>query len=95
MIVIRGVNVFPSAIDEIVRGVDGIDEYRVTVTGRRHMRHLVIEIECTDGADEADTSRLLGAAIKRELTLQPEVVPVERGLLPRFELKARRFSVEA
>jgi phenylacetate-CoA ligase len=95
MLVVRGVNVFPSAIDEIVRRVGGIDEYRVTMTSRRHMGHLIIEIECSIGVDPAETSRLLVAAVQRELTLQPEVAPVERGLLPRFELKARRFFVEA
>jgi phenylacetate-CoA ligase len=93
MLVVRGVNVFPSAIDEIVRRVDGVDEYRVTVTSRRHMGHLVIEIECADGIDPAETSRRLVTAVARELTFQPEVVAVERGLLPRFELKARRFFV--
>jgi phenylacetate-CoA ligase len=95
MLVIRGVNVFPSAIDELVRGTAGIDEYRVTVTSRRHMGHLVIEVECTDGFDSATASSQLTQAFGRALSLQPEVVPVERGTLPRFELKAQRFFVEA
>jgi phenylacetate-CoA ligase len=95
MFVVRGVNVFPSAVDEIVRRVRGIDEYRVTVTRRHQMSHLVIEIECADGDDPAETCLALAAAIQRELTFRPEVVPVDRGRLPRFELKARRFFVDA
>ena len=94
MLVVRGVNVFPSLIDDIVRRIHGIDEYRVTLTNRRHMSHLVIEIECAEGADTAEPSHLLVAAFQRELAFAPEVVPVERGLLPRFELKARRFTIE-
>lgn len=94
MLVIRGVNVFPSAIDEIVRGIHAVDEYRVTVTSQRHMGQLVIEIECAEGADPAGTSRDLVAAVNRRLAFQPEVVPVERGVLPRFELKARRFVID-
>jgi phenylacetate-CoA ligase len=91
MFVVRGVNVFPSAIDEIVRSVTAVAEYRVTVTSRHHMGHLVIEIECADDADPDETSRLLGASIQRKLTFRPEVVPVASGVLPRFELKARRY----
>jgi phenylacetate-CoA ligase len=95
MLVVRGVNVFPSAIDGIVRRIDGINEYRVTLTKRRHMGQLVIEIECAAGADSVESAHLLAAAIQRELAFQAEVVPVARGLLPRSELKARRFTIEA
>lgn len=91
MFVVRGVNVFPSAIDELVRTVESVAEYRVTIASRRHMGHLVIEIECADGADPVETSRLLASTVQRKLTFRPEVVAVDRGVLPRFELKARRY----
>lgn len=94
MVVVRGVNVFPSAVEELVRRHDGIDEYRVTVTRRREMRHLVVEIECAEGVDAGVVAGEVAAGFARDLALRPEVVPVPRGTLPRFELKARRFFVE-
>jgi len=63
----------------------------VTVAERRHMGHLVVEIECLSDADADETSRILAATIQRKLSIKPEVVPVGRGTLPRFELKAKRY----
>ncbi len=95
MVVVRGVNVFPSAVEELVRRHDGIDEYRVTVTRRREMAHLLIEIECAEGRDAAGVAGVVAEGFARDLALRPEVVPVPRGTLPRFELKAKRFFVQA
>ncbi len=94
MVVVRGVNVYPAAVEELVRRHPAIDEYRVTVTRRREMAALRIEIECADGADATALARDLAATVTHHLALTPEVVPVGRGTLPRFELKARRFFVE-
>jgi len=94
MVVVRGVNVFPSAVEELVRRHDGVDEYRVTITRRREMGHLLIEIECADGVDATAIATEMTEGFARNLALRPEVVPVPRGTLPRFELKARRFFVE-
>lgn len=94
MVVVRGVNVYPSAIEELMRRHPAIDEYRVTVTRRQQMRHLVVEIESADGTDAAALAAEVAATFGSRLALTPEVIPVPRGTLPRFELKARRFFVE-
>ncbi len=94
MVVVRGVNVYPSALEELVRRHPAIDEYRVTVTRRREMAALRIEIECADGVDDQSVADGLVATFTHHLALTPEVVAVPRGTLPRFELKARRFFVE-
>ncbi len=95
MVVVRGVNVYPSAIEELVRRHEGIDEYRVTVTRRREMRHLLIEIECADTSAASAIAEAMADEFATELALRPEVVPLSRGTLPRFDLKAKRFFVEA
>ncbi|MEZ5176387.1 MAG: AMP-binding protein [Acidimicrobiia bacterium] len=94
MFVVRGVNVFPSAIEGILRRHDAVEEFRVTVANKRQMAALVIEIECRDGMDEGGTSRVVQSAFESSLGMRPEVVVVSRGTLPRFELKARRFVVD-
>ncbi|MEM9701996.1 MAG: AMP-binding protein, partial [Planctomycetota bacterium] len=49
MVTIRGNNVFPSAVDAVLRTVDGVAEYRVVVTTERAMPHLRIQVEPADG----------------------------------------------
>jgi len=93
MAVVRGVNVYPSAVEQLVRSHDAVDEFRVTIKRDREMSEVLIEIECRDGADTEGTVRAVGRAFESSLGLRPEVVSVPRGTLPRFELKARRFLI--
>lgn len=86
MVVVRGVNIWPSAVDAIVRRLPEIVEYRVTVTRRGEMTELSLEIESPDDTACARLERALADAF----TLR---IPVARaGSLPRFEFKARRWQ---
>ena len=49
MIVVRGVNLFPSAVEAVVRGVEGVAEYRVHVQRRGALAEIALEAECSDG----------------------------------------------
>lgn len=90
MIVVRGVNVYPSAIDAAVRSIAGVTEYEVTVDCARTLPELAIRIEADRGAEAAaDLQRQLRAAF--EMRIPVEIVPA--GTLPRFEMKARRWKV--
>ena len=87
MVVVRGVNIYPSAVDAVVRTIPEIVEYRVTVAKRIEMAELSIEIETPDTAAAARLERALSEAF----TLR---IPVSRtDGLPRFELKARRWVI--
>lgn len=86
MLVVRGVNVYPSALDALVRGSGVAGEYRVTVDRRQPLLELAIEVE----ADEAG-ARTVAARIQESLALRVPVAAVAAGTLPRFELKARRW----
>jgi phenylacetate-CoA ligase len=72
-----------------------VGEFRVTIERPGAMAKIVIEIEieCHDGASEADALDEVSARFASALGLQPVVKTVPRGTLPRFELKARRFFV--
>ena len=88
MLVVRGVNIYPSAVDAVVRAMPEIAEYRVTVSQRSQMAELAVEIECADLGTPARLER----ALMEAFTLR---IPVRLAdSLPRFELKARRWVVE-
>lgn len=86
MLLIRGVNVFPSAIEQILRGFPEIVEYRVTARKAGQLDALTVEIEDRRGQPErvVDEFRL-----RLGLTVEVRCVPV--GSLPRFEGKGARF----
>ena len=85
LIVLRGVNVFPSAIESIVRGFD-VDEFRMVRTRSGALEELTVEVE----ASEAVAARLADAFRERlAVRIPTRVVP--HGSLPRWELKARRL----
>ena len=89
MIVVRGVNVYPTAIESIVRSIPEIDEYRVEVSRRGEMAELEIHAESTGTGPIAN----LACALEQSLALRIPVHRAEPGSLPRFELKAKRWHV--
>jgi phenylacetate-CoA ligase len=95
MINIRGVNVYPTSIEAVVRRFAEIVEFRTTVSQTHAMRTLTVEIEVLPAL--ADTAALVdhvAARLKEALGLSVRVAVVDAGVLPRFEMKARRFVVE-
>ncbi len=93
MVVVRGVNVYPAAIEDLLRRHDGVDEFRATISRRQEMAEMRIEVECSEGTDTERTVLAVRSAIEDALGMRPEVVLVPRGTLDRFELKARRFFI--
>lgn len=94
MLIVRGVNVFPSAIDNLVRAFPSVVEYQVAVEREGELDELVIRIETADGAAPGVAAEL-AEHMHRQLRLRPRVVPAPTGTLPRYELKARRFTPHA
>ena len=94
MISIRGANIYPSAVETVLRAMDAVVEYRCTVRTGSALRALAVEIEVGRGAEEAAVTALAARRLREALGLNVEVTPVASGTLPRFEMKARRFVVE-
>ena len=86
MMVIRGVNVFPSSIESIVREIDATSEFRMIADKRGEMDHLRLEVELPD-EQIGELSRLL----QKRLAMRVDVEQVEYGSLPRFQAKAKRW----
>lgn len=90
MVTVRGVNVFPSAIEGIIRRFAEIDEFRIELHQERGMAALRCVVEAGVGADDGLAARVADA-IHRDVGIRCEVIVAAPGSLPRFEAKAHRF----
>lgn len=91
MVIVRGVNVYPSAVEEILRSF-AIAEYRVEIYTERALTEMRIEVE-PEIAQEAP-SRLadhVAAALRNALGFRVPVGCAPHGSLPRFEGKSKRW----
>ncbi len=86
MLIVRGVNVFPSAIEDIVRRFPAVDEFQIQVSRRAEGDELCV---CLDTPGVIDLSAVR-EAFRLGLGIRVEVVAVPPRSLPRHELKARR-----
>jgi phenylacetate-CoA ligase len=94
MLIIRGVNVFPSVVDNIVRRHPEVDEYRIEVYQQAEMPQIRVLLEIDQAARGREASDRTVAAIaegiRTSVGLRVETRAVPAGTLPRFEHKARR-----
>ena len=86
MLVIRGVNVFPTSIEQILRSYPEVIEYRMTAKKEGAMDRLEIEIE-----DRLEQPERIEKALNVRIGLKVRVDSVPIGSLPRFEGKGKRF----
>jgi phenylacetate-CoA ligase len=91
VIIVRGVNVYPSAIENLIREVPEVGEFAVDVYRIEEMDQLDIRVEVPNG-DGADAAAEVGKRIHNALGIRAQVTAVPTGTLPRFDLKARRFK---
>ena len=89
MLILRGVNVFPSAVEGIVRRFASVDEFQIEVFRAGELDEARILIEVGAG-DAAETCAALQEALRAGLGLRLPVAAAAPRSLPRFELKARR-----
>jgi len=95
MIIVRGVNVYPGAVEEILRGFGDVAEYRVRVCTANALAEMRVEIEPAEGCPDAKKlAAVVSLAFENALALRVPVILVEPGSLPRFEMKSRRWIKE-
>lgn len=95
MVAVRGVNVYPAAIEAAIRRVAEVGEFRSTIERHGAMRALMVEIELVGATSDAHHVEARVARELREtlgLTVPVQIVPP--GTLPRSEMKSKRFIVE-
>jgi phenylacetate-CoA ligase len=92
MVIVRGVNVFPGAIENVIREFPEIEEFRVEVFEKEAMKELRIILE--PRSDQTSVGALTDQVrlrLRERIGLRPYVELVAPETLPRFELKAKRF----
>jgi phenylacetate-CoA ligase len=95
MVVVRGVNIYPSAVEEIVRTYGDVAEYQVKISHAQALAELSLIIEPREGfADPAALASHLEGALQTAFNLRIPVTTVTSGTLPRFEMKAKRWVRE-
>jgi len=84
--------VFPSQIEDILLGVDGLTGNYQLVVDREshHLDTLEVRIESRPGADHADLRERAEVRIKETIGLTVSVAVLAPGALPRSEGKAKR-----
>jgi phenylacetate-CoA ligase len=91
MVVIRGNNVFPAALEAIIRRFPAVAEYRIELLEDGPLTELRVDLEAASGSDANALSAQVAGAIQDALNFRAQVKPVPAGSLPRYEMKAKRF----
>jgi phenylacetate-CoA ligase len=96
MLVIRGENVYPSAIEEVLRGFPelGGGEFEIVVSRRNHMDEIDVRVEVASGASSEGLVQRLAAELKRKIGVRAGVALHDAGSLARTDLKSRRVRDE-
>ncbi len=87
---VRGVNVFPSAIEDVVRRFPEVGEFAVDVFRRDRLDEIEIRVEVS-GADPDPLAARVTEEFRNALGLRVHVRPVAHGTLPHFAGRTQRF----
>lgn len=97
MLIIRGLNVFPSQIEHVLMDMPEVGEYFQVVLERvNHMDEMTVKVEMSDKAFSGELGDLqkvtnsVAKKLKDSLNLRTKVVLVDRGTLPRVEGKSKK-----
>jgi phenylacetate-CoA ligase len=95
MKIIRGTNVYPRAIEAIVRGFPEVDEFQTVITREGMRDEITLRVELKPSPEADGRWGDLSDALHRQLALAHEglnfrIERAQDGELPRFELKAKR-----
>jgi len=94
MIHVRGNNLYPAAIEAVVRRFADVAEFRIVVDRSGPLADLCLEIEPTQTATTTGLAEAVARAIRDDLLFRVPVTAVSCGSLPRYEMKARRVVVK-
>lgn len=92
MFIVRGNNVFPSALEAVIRRFAEVAEFRVEARGGVSLTQVSVEVEPVLSAwASAGLAERIADTIHDTFNFRADVRLVAPGTLPRFEMKARRF----
>ncbi len=91
---VKGVLLAPSAIEEVVRGIDGLgDEYEVVVEKQGVGERITIKVELQpdSGRGHEAVEKELANQLRLKTNLGYNIQFHPWGQLPRYDVKAKRF----
>jgi phenylacetate-CoA ligase len=92
MFIVRGNNVFPTAVEAVLRRFPEVAEFRVNIIEDGALSQVRVEVEPTaDVSDSAGLCERIANTLQASLSFRAEVQAAPCGTLPRFEMKAKRF----
>lgn len=95
MVVIRGVNVYPTAVEKVIRGFQEVVEFQVRQTTHQSMAELEITLEPNEKVESPEKlAKQVEKALQDAFTLRIPVTCANTGALPRFEFKSKRWVKE-
>lgn len=99
MLVVRGINVFPSQIESVIGEIEYLSTfYHITLENENYMDEMVVEVELTESSLTEDMvqlgrmARQVEERLKSVLNLKTKVRLVLPGTLARFEGKAKHVT---
>jgi phenylacetate-CoA ligase len=94
MFIVKGVNIFPQQIENILMGIRGVAQnYRIVLES---LDQMTVEVEITGDLFDGNVTRLVKLQaeitdrLKNEILVKPKVVLHEPGVLPVSEGKSKR-----
>ena len=91
MVKVKGVNIFPSQIDEMLSAIDGASsEYQVMIDHLEGRDILTLFVEIQPDANSYEMEHIVGDSFKAKIGITAVVKPVAIGELPRSEKKSTR-----
>ena len=91
MVVVRGVNLYPAAVDAAMRAFGGVREYQVEIDKRGTLAEVRVRFEATH--ESAHLAAGLAKHLRSTFQMRIEVEQVASGTLPVFEFKAKRWKI--
>ena len=92
MFIVRGVNLYPAAVDDVVRAETGVVEYEVEIRDGSGMSELVIKLECGGDDRFSAIEASLAERFRSRFGIRVGIEKAADGSLPRYELKAHRYK---
>ncbi len=93
MFIVRGENIYPSAVEDVLRAIDGFGgEFRIIISRREAMDELLIRAEIAASHEQRreQLEATMGGRLRARLGVRPKLELVPAGTIPRTEFKARR-----
>ena len=90
MIFLKGNNIYPSALQNMLHSIEGILDFRITFYKTEGNPHLLFEIE-TLQTDSESIKNMLEKMIQSAFLFKPVIKIVPTGTLPTQEMKSKRF----